>query len=86
MIGITMAAFGLVPRLAVAGWALLVTFLLIGELGPIFELNRHVMDISPFVHVPLLGRFSATPMIWLIAVAAVLIALGVEGFRHRDLD
>jgi ABC-2 type transport system permease protein len=85
MIGITVAAFGMVPRLVAAGWAALVGFLLIGELGPIFKLDQRVLDVSPFVHVPQLGSFRAAPLLWLLAVAAVLIAAGVEGFRRRDV-
>ncbi|HEY6796719.1 MAG TPA: ABC transporter permease [Kineosporiaceae bacterium] len=86
MIGITLAAFGLVPRLATAGWVLLVVFLLIGELGPIFQLDQRVLDVSPFVHVPRLGTFDLPPLAALLAVAAALMMAGLEGFRRRDLQ
>jgi ABC-2 type transport system permease protein len=86
MVGLTVAAFGLVPRFAAAGWAFLVAFLLIGELGPIFDLDPRLLDVSPFVHVPRIGEFSVTPLVWLTLVAAALIAIGVESFRRRDLD
>ena len=88
MIGIAVAAFGLVPRLAMTAWALLVVFLLIGELGPLFELDQRVLDLSPFVHTPRLpgGTFTAAPLLWLTALGLALIALGLEAFRRRDLD
>ena len=88
MIGIAVAAFGLVPRLVTAAWGLLVAFLLIGELGPLFELDQRVMDVSPFAHTPRLpgGAFSATPLVWLTVVAVGLLAVGLEAFRRRDLD
>ncbi|GAA2582497.1 ABC transporter permease [Actinomadura fulvescens] len=87
IVGIVIAAFGLVPRFVVAGWAALVAFLLIGELGPLFELPEWLMDVSPFAHSPRLpgGELSATPIAGLLAVAAALIAVGVYGFRRRDI-
>jgi hypothetical protein len=45
------------------------------------------MDVSPFTHVPRLpaGAVSATPLLWLTAVALALTAAGLAGFRRRDL-
>lgn len=85
--GITVLVFGLAPGLMMAGWAALVLFLLLGQLGPIFELPRWAMDVSPFTHTPKLpgGEFTATPLVWLTLVAAVLIAAGLTGFRRRDV-
>ena len=85
MLGVTAAVVGLVPRASAAGWALLVTFLLIGELGPIFQLDRRVIDLSPFVHVPPLGHLTAAPLVTTTLVAAALTAVGIEAFRRRDL-
>jgi ABC-2 type transport system permease protein len=87
IIGIVAAAFGLVPRLVVLGWVALVGFVLLGELGPLFDLSQAVMDVSPFAHVPRMpgGDFAAGPLLWLTAVAAVLIAAGLGGFRRRDV-
>lgn len=85
--GIVVAAFGLAPRLAIAGWAAMVAFLLLGELGPLLSLDQRVMDVSPFTHVPRLpgSALHATPVVALIAVAALLTAAGVAGFRRRDV-
>jgi len=83
---IVVATFGLAPRLVVAGWVALVAFLLVGELGPLLELDQRVMDLSPFAHVPKIpgAALSATPLVLLLAVAAGLTAAGLAGFRHRD--
>ena len=87
VIGIVVAAFGLVPRLVVVGWIALIGFVLLGELGSLFDLSQVVMDISPFAHVPRLpgGDFAVGPMLWLTAIAAGLIAIGLGGFRRRDV-
>jgi ABC-2 type transport system permease protein len=45
-----------------------------------------VLDISPFIHAPKLPgtTFTATPLLWLTAVAVLLTGLGLAGLRRRD--
>jgi ABC-2 type transport system permease protein len=85
--GIAVALFGLVPRLAAAAWGALVAFLLLTEFGSFLNLSRWVTDLSPFSHVPKLpgGTFTATPLLWLTAIAVALIAVGLAALRRRDL-
>jgi ABC-2 type transport system permease protein len=85
--GITVALFGLAPRLAAAAWGVLGVFLLLGQLGPLLKLEQWAMDISPFTHVPKLpgAEMRTMPVIWLVLVAAGLTAAGLAGFRRRDL-
>jgi ABC-2 type transport system permease protein len=85
--GITMAAFGLAPKVAAVGWSALGAFVLLGVIGPLFPLDQAVMDLSPFAHSPKLpgGVFSATPVVALTGVAVLLVAAGVAGFRRRDV-
>lgn len=87
LIGIVVALYGLAPRLVSAGWAVLVVFLLLGELGPLLKLRQWAMDLSPFTHVPRLPGAPVTvvPLIWLAVVAAGLTAAGLAGFRRRDI-
>ena len=87
VVGIVVAAFGLVPRYTVLGWAFLVGFLVIGELGPVMRLNQKVMDVSPYAHVPRLPGtvVHATPVVVLTVVAALLVVAGLVGFRRRDV-
>jgi ABC-2 type transport system permease protein len=87
MAGIAVAVFGLAPRAVVVGWAALVAFLLLGEFGPLFTLDQWVMDLSPYAHVPRLpgGELSAAPLVWLAAVAALLVTAGLAGLRRRDI-
>jgi ABC-2 type transport system permease protein len=87
LVGIAAAAFGFAPRATTLAWAALVAFLLIGEFGPLFGLDQWVMNLSPYGHVPRLpgGEFAATPVVWLVLLAAGLVAFGLVGFRRRDV-
>ena len=85
--GIAAALFGLLPRLTSLAWAALVVFLLLGQLGSLFQLSQWALDISPFTHLPRLpgGTFTATPLVWLVAITVALTAAGLVGFRRRDV-
>ncbi|GAA0340679.1 ABC transporter permease [Actinoallomurus spadix] len=84
---IAVLLFGAVPRLAAAAWGVLGAFLLLGQLGPVLRLSQAVMDLSPFTHVPKLpgGEATATPILALTAVAAVIAAAGLVSLRRRDI-
>jgi ABC-2 type transport system permease protein len=88
LVGIVVLAIGVVPRAATLGWAALVAFLLLGELGPLLKLDQWLLDVSPYTHVPKLpgGTVTAMPLIGLTAVAVALIAAGLTAFRRRDLE
>jgi ABC-2 type transport system permease protein len=82
------ALFGLAPRLVVGvTWAVLGAVLFVTMFGEPLQLSQWVLDTSPFAHLPRLpaAAFTATPLVWLLAVAAVLAAAGLAGFRRRDL-
>jgi ABC-2 type transport system permease protein len=85
--GIAMALFGLAPRLAAVSWAALAGFALLVLLGPLLRLDQWLLDAVPFSHIPKVpgADLSATPLAWLLAVTAALVAAGLAGFRRRDL-
>ena len=88
MAAVGVALFGLLPRLVVGGtWAVLAVVLSITTLGEPLRLDQWTLDLSPFAHLPRLpaAAFTATPLAWLLATAAVLAAAGLAGFRRRDL-
>jgi len=86
--GIAAALFGLVPRFATSvGWGALAACALLEELGRPLQLSKRVLDLSPFAHVPKLpgDDVSAVPLVWLVVVAAALVAAGLLAFRRRDV-
>ncbi|WP_432181306.1 ABC transporter permease [Streptomyces sp. NBC_00063] len=86
--GLAVLLFGVFPRAAVAAWAVAGIALLIGWIGPAFELPQPVMNLSPFGHLPKLpgGEMAWTPVLTLLAIAAVFVAAGLTGLRRRDLS
>jgi putative exporter of polyketide antibiotics len=69
-------------------WAALGVVLSITTFGELLRLDRWVLDLSPFVHLPRVpaAEFTAMPLAWLAALAVALAAAGLAGFRRRDLS
>jgi len=87
LVGITVLAFGLTPRLIALGWAALALFVFLGEVGPLLKLNGWIMGLSPFWHSPKLpgDDFTVVPVLGLTTAAAVLLVVGLAGLSHRDI-
>ncbi|MGA3526336.1 ABC transporter permease [Melissospora conviva] len=86
--GVVIAFVGLLPRWSVGlSWAALLTFLLLGQIGTLLELPQLALDVSPFTHVPAVPATDAdpVPLIFLLAVAGLLLSAGAAAFRHRDV-
>jgi ABC-2 type transport system permease protein len=82
------ALFGLAPRLVVGlTWAVLAVVLFVTMFGEPLRLSHWLLDLSPFAHLPRLpaAAFTATPVVWLVALAGVLAVAGLAAFRRRDL-
>jgi len=88
LIGIAFALFGVLPRAMAAAWGALAGCFLIGMFGGLFNLPSWVIDLSPFQHVPAVPAqdFSAQPLVILTMIAAGLVAVGLIGFRRRDVS
>lgn len=84
---LAMLLFGVAPKASTGVWAALVICLLIGQLGPVLQLDQWVLDLSPFTHLPQLpgGELTWTPLLWLTAITLALTAVGLSGFRRRDI-
>jgi len=87
VIAIVVAAYGVSPRLASTGWVALGIFLVLGEIGPLLGVDQKVVDLSPFAHVPRLpgAGGSLLPLLWLLLVAVVLVAAGLDRLGRRDI-
>jgi ABC-2 type transport system permease protein len=86
-VGLVAALYGLAPRATGAAWGALAAVVLAGWLGPLLQLPDWVYELSPAEHVPRLpvADFSVAPLAILTLVAAGLLAVGLAGFRRRDL-
>jgi ABC-2 type transport system permease protein len=82
------AFFGLLPGASAAGaWTALGLVVVINLFGQVLQLSHWVLDLSPFTHAPRLpgGTLSATPLLWLCAVALAAFVAGLAGLRRRDI-
>ncbi|GIJ23680.1 ABC transporter permease [Micromonospora lutea] len=85
--GVVTALFGALPRWSVAlSWAVLIAFLLLGQLGAALDLPQAALNLSPYTHVPSVPAVDVTvlPLVLLTAAAAALLAIGLITFRRRD--
>jgi len=84
---VTVALFGLLPRFTPVAWGVLVGFVAVYLLGSIAGVSNWVIDLQPFTHAQRVPgeAFRAAPVIWLLLIDMVLLALGLLGFRRRDL-
>ncbi|BDT92099.1 tetronasin ABC transporter integral membrane protein [Nocardia sputorum] len=85
--GIAVALYGVAPRFAPVAWGVLSAMVVIFFVGSLDGLPQGVVDLVPFVHPPKVpgAEFQAQPLLWLLAIAALLLAIGVTAFRRRDL-
>jgi ABC-2 type transport system permease protein len=88
MIGVVVLGLGWWPRLANSvAWVVIGLMWFLVLFGPDLKLPSWVMRAIPFVGTP---RLPADPMSWppvliMAGVAVVMIAVGLVGFRRRDV-
>ncbi|MDX3188668.1 ABC transporter permease [Streptomyces sp. MN03-5084-2B] len=87
VVALAVAIFGLLPGFSAAAWAIGALALLLSLFGPVLDLPQAVLDVSPFQHPPKIPgqEFTATPLVWLAAVAVVALAAGLAGWKRRDV-
>jgi ABC-2 type transport system permease protein len=88
VVGVTVALYGLVPRVAAFGWAVLGYAAVVGFLGDTLDLPDGARALSPFHHVPELpgGDVEVTGLLVLTATAAGLVLIGWAALRRRDVN
>ncbi|MFI9403009.1 ABC transporter permease [Nocardia sp. NPDC052316] len=85
--GIAVAIYGIAPRFTPIAWGVLSVLIVIFFIGSLDGLPQWLVDLVPFVHPPKLpgAQFQAAPVLWLLGIAAALLAVGIVAFRRRDL-
>jgi len=85
---VTVAVFGVLPRFTPVAWAVLVAFVALYLLGSIAGVSHWLLDLVPFTHTQHIPgeSFRPAPVLWLLAIDAVLIGFGLFTFRRRDLS
>jgi ABC-2 type transport system permease protein len=60
---------------------------LLGQVGAALQLSQAALDVSPFTHIPRVpgGSVEALPLISLGLITVALLAIGLAGFRRRDI-
>lgn len=84
---IAVLLFGISSRASVAGWGLLVAFIVIWSVASFGDLPDWIVDLSPYSHVSAVPAvpLDVTPLIVMTGIAAVLTATGLALWRRRDL-
>jgi ABC-2 type transport system permease protein len=89
LVGVAVALFGWVPRVAVAGtWGVMAAMWFATMLGEVFGLPEWFVDALPFAAVPYVPyeSMSWTPLVVMTTVAGALAWSGVERFCRRDVQ
>lgn len=86
-VGVAVALAGALPRLVALAWVVPVYGLVVGMFGELLQLPDWTINLSPFEYVPQLpgAEMTWTPLAVLTVVAAALVAIGLVGYRRRDL-
>lgn len=86
-VGIAVALFGASPRLQVLGWLPFVLAVVVTFMGPTLRLTEDQARLSPFgaVGTAPVGPVDPVGVAALIALTVALIAVGLVGFRRRDV-
>lgn len=87
MVALALAAVAWLPRLDWLGWALLGWVIVLQEIGGLIGFPHWLMQLSPFPHLPQLpvDTMDWAPVVVLTALAAVVVALALVGYRRRDM-
>lgn len=86
-VGISVALFGTSPRLQVVAWAPFALAVVVTLMGPTLQLSEDQMRLSPFgaVGTAPVGPVNAAGVAALVTITVLLIAVGLVGFRRRDV-
>ncbi len=88
LLAIAALFFGVLPRAIGLTWAVLAYGIFFGTFGGLIDPPNWLFDLSPFEHAARmpLEPFALAPVAALTVLAAGVAALGLLGFRRRDID
>ena len=87
LVAVSVAVVGAHPAKRFVGWLVIIATFGLTLLGPTFKLPEWALGISPLHHVPVVvtddpGWLS---LVVLLGITLLLVAVGVAGFRRRDV-
>jgi ABC-2 type transport system permease protein len=87
MASVTMFLIGLLPKQAVAAWAIWTAFVLMGLFAGVHPIIASLARIVPFAQAPwvMANENNYWPILFATAVASGLASAGAVGFRNRDV-
>ena len=87
MLGLVLVLLSVRSRWAVAGWAVLVVCVTLGQVGAALDLPGWLLGLSPYHHVPKYPAeaFAWTPEVGLAVVAALAVSGAWWRYRSRDI-
>jgi ABC-2 type transport system permease protein len=88
VVAVAVVGFGWLPRFAtVAAWTAFAYCAIVALFGDSFDLPAWPQQASPFAHTPEapFEAVTAAPLLVIGALAVLLVAGGLAGFRRRDL-
>ncbi|WP_328396897.1 ABC transporter permease [Nocardia sp. NBC_00416] len=86
--GVTLLLFGFAPLINSAAWLVMAFCVVVLMFGATLKFPGWLMSLSPFDNIPLVPAtaFDPVPVLLTSAVALLLCAAGIFGFRRRDLQ
>ena len=88
-VGVAVALFGWLPRLAIAlSWGVLAAMWFVVLIGDALHLPSWLLDLLPFSATPYLPLepLSWTPLVLMTLTAAALVWVGMARFARRDVQ
>lgn len=86
-VGLSVGLFGATPRVQVLAWVPFALAVVVTLMGPTLRLSEDQMRLSPFgaVGTAPVGPVSTVGVTALLALTVALTAVGLVGFRRRDV-
>ncbi|WMC93741.1 ABC transporter permease [Kineothrix sp. MB12-C1] len=87
MLGLCVLFIGVFPKITSLVWAVFSFSFIMMYFGRLLDIPEWVHKLSPFGNIPQLPveEFSAAPLLVMILVSILFLAIGIVGYRQRDI-